>query len=124
MTLTPENLGEWLKAKCDEEHLSLRQAASRTKLSHTTISDVLCGKQASAETVKKLADAFGGNGHEKVALEDRLLAYSGFRSMRPDETAEPVARLLDRLSQFSEAQLKVMERFAEFVTEFSEEGGR
>ncbi len=118
-------LAQWLKVKCEEEHLSLRQAAAKVKLSHATIADVLNGAKPSAETVKKLAEAFGGNGHERLALEDRLLTYSGYRSERPGgEIREPVARLLDRLSQFSDSQLKVMERFADFVTEFSEAGGK
>jgi len=117
-------LEKWLRAKCQEEHLSLRQAAVRAKLSHATIADVLNGGKPSAATVKKLAEAFSGDGHQRLALEDRLLAYSGYRSEQPDEIREPVARLLDKLSRFNDAQLRAMERFADFVTEMSEIGGK
>jgi len=52
-----------------------------------------------------------------LALEDKLLVLSGHRSERSEgeELSEPVARLLDRMSQFSEPQLRIMERFAEFI---------
>ena len=112
-------LGKWLEETCKQERLSLRQAASKTGLSHATIDDIIKGGGASAETIRKLAQAFGGDGREMLALEDKLLILSGYRSERPEgeDLSEPMARLLDRLSGFSEPQLKMVERFAEFLAE-------
>ena len=112
-------LGLWLAERCRKEGLSLRQAAAKTGLSHATIDDIIKGGGASAETIRKLAQGFGGDGREMLALEDKLLVLSGHRSERPEgeDLSEPVARLLDRLSQFNEPQLKLMERFAEFLGE-------
>lgn len=56
-------LGNWLEKKCREEHLSLRQAAARTRLSHTTISGIIRGSRPLPETVGKLTQGFSGNGH-------------------------------------------------------------
>jgi len=49
------SLGQWLGEKCHREHLSLRQAAARTRLSHATIRDVIKGSQPFPETIRKLA---------------------------------------------------------------------
>jgi len=119
-------LGGWLQERCQKEGLSLRQAAAKAGLSHATIDDIRKGGGASAETIRKLAQAFGGDGREMLALEDKLLVLSGYRSERPEgeDLSEPVARLLDRLSQFSEPQLKLMERFAEFIAGIGVKGGR
>ena len=112
-------LGQWLDERCKKEGLSLRQAAAKAGLSHATIGDIIKGSRASAETIKKLARAFGGDGHRGLALEDKLFTLSGYRSERPesDQISEPMARLLDKLSQFSEPQLKIMGRFADFISE-------
>ncbi len=112
-------LGEWVEEKCLEEKLSLRQAAAKTGLSHATIGDLINGGKPSSETIKKLAVAFSGNGDQhRQSLEDTLLTLSGYRSERTDgDLSEPMARLMDRLSRFSDTQLKVMERFADFITE-------
>ena len=119
-------LGGWLQERCQKEGLSLRQAAARTGLSHTTIDDIIKGGGASAETIRKLAQGFGGDGRGMLALEDKLLILSGHRSERPEgeDLSEPVARLLDRLSQFSKPQFRIMERFAEFLAEIPVKGGR
>ena len=119
-------LGGWLQERCQKEGLSLRQAAAKTGLSHATIDDIRKGGGASAETIRKLAQAFGGDGREMLALEDKLLVLSGYRSERPEgeDLSEPMARLLDRLSGFSEPQLKLMEHFAEFIAGISVKGGR
>jgi len=119
-------LGSWLVERCQKEGLSLRQAAAKTGLSHVTIDDIRKGGRASAETIRKLSQAFGGDGREMLALEDKLLVLSGYRSERPEgeELSEPMARLLDRLSGFSEPQLKLMERFAEFIAGIPVKGGR
>ena len=114
-----QTFGSWLEEKCQKEGLSLRQAAQKTGLSHTTIADIIKGKKPAPETIKNLASAFGGNGdHQRQALEDKLLTLAGYRSERPpeDEPSEPMARLLDALSQFDEPQLKIMSRFADFIT--------
>jgi len=119
-------LGSWLVERCQKEGLSLRQAAAKTGLSHATIDDIRKGGRASAETIRKLTQAFGGDGREMLALEDKLLILSGYRSERPEgeDLSEPMARLLDRLSGFSEPQLRIMERFAEFLAEIPVKGGR
>ena len=111
-------IGQWLKARCQKEGLSLRQAASKTGLSHATIRDIINGAQASPHTIKKLATAFGGDGRRRLVLEDKLLTLAGYRSQRPkDELNEPLAGLVDKLSQFSEPQLKLVEHFADFLAE-------
>ena len=115
-------LGGWLEERCKGEGLSLRQAATKTGLSHATIAEIINGGQPSAETIRKLAVAFSdGDGHHRQALEDTLLILSGYRSERTEgDLSEPVSRLLDKLSRFSEPQLKVMERFADFISEMGE----
>ena len=115
-------LGQWLEARCREERLSLRQAATKTGLSHATIAGIKNGVQPSAETIKKLAEAFSGNGQERLALEDSLLVLAGYRIERPEgvELSQPVSRLLDKLAQFSEPQLKIMERFADFIAQMEQ----
>ena len=115
-------LGQWLKERCQKERLSLRQAASKTGLSHATIADVISCGRASVETIRKLAGAFGGDGHQRLALEDELLTLAGYRTERPNmELAQPMARLLDQLSQFSEPQLKIISRFADFISQMEKE---
>jgi len=110
-------LGQWLEERCREEKLSLRDAAAKSGLSHATISDLMRGSQASAETIRKLAAAFSGDGHHQRALEDKLLILAGYRSEPLEELSEPMARLVDRLSGFSESQIRIMGRFADFIDE-------
>lgn len=114
-----DNLGIWLKEKCCSEGLSLRQAATKTGLSHATIRDIMKGGSASAESIRKLAHAFGSDGRGGLALEDKLLVLAGCRTPRPEgeELSEPLARLIDKLSQFDDAQLKIVGRFADFLGE-------
>ncbi len=111
-------LSQWLQERCKQERLSLRQAADKTGLSHATIGDIIKGTQASSQTIKKLAVAFGGENHQTLALEDKLLVLAGYRTPRPEgeELTEPMARLLDRLSHFSNPQLEIMEHFANFIS--------
>lgn len=113
----PNNLAVWLEKKCQGEGLSLRQAAARTGLSHATIAEIKNGTRATGETIRKLARGFGGDGHQGRALEDELLVLAGYRTEREGEIREPVARLLDKISQFSESQLRIMDSFADFVSE-------
>jgi transcriptional regulator with XRE-family HTH domain len=116
----PTGLGEWLSQICRKQGLSLRQTAEKTGLSHTTIRDIMNGTRPSPESIRKLAQAFGGDGaQQKLALEDYLLVLAGSRTPRPDgqELSQPLARLIDRLSQFSEPQLKIIGRFADFLVE-------
>ena len=111
-------IGQWLKARCQGEGLSLRQAATRTGLSHATIADIINGAQASPQTIRKLAHAFGDDGRRGLVLEDKLLTLAGYRSQRPsDELNEPLAGLVDKLSHFSEPQLKLVEHFADFLSQ-------
>ena len=97
----------------------MRQAAVKTGLSHATIADIIKGASPSPETVKKLAQAFGGSSNEKLALEDNLLILAGYRTPRSEgeEPSVPLAQLIDRLNQFSEPQIKIMTRFADFLAE-------
>ena len=113
-----KTLGAWLEKKCQEEHLSYRKVGEKAGVSHATIADIIKGNRPSAATVKKLAEAFSGDGgHQRVALEDFLLSLCGYRSEGEEgEISEPLARLMDKLSGFSETQLEIMERFADFVT--------
>ncbi len=73
-------LGQWLSERCRREHLSLRQAAARSCLSHATLAQVIKRGRASPETIRKLAQGFSGNGHQRLALEDYLLILAGYRS--------------------------------------------
>lgn len=115
-------LGEWVKQRCQKEHLSLRQAAAKTGLSHATIRGIINGGSASPESIKKLAGAFGGDGRVGLAVEDKLLVLAGYRTHRPEaeEITEPMARLLDKLTHFREPQLKLMGYFADFLAEMEE----
>lgn len=112
-------IGEWLEERLEKERLSLRQAAARAGLSHATINDIIKGVRPTPETIKKLAQAFAGDGtYMRLALEDKLLLLAGYRTEHPEgELTEPMARLLDKLNQFSEPQLKIMGRFADFLSE-------
>lgn len=116
---TTENLGQWLEGKCQEEHLSLRQAASKTGLSHSTIADIIKGVQVSAETVRKLATGFSGDGrYERPALEDYLLMLAGYRTPQAEERpGQILGQLMDKLSKFNDQQLKIMKHFADFVSD-------
>ena len=113
------NLGSWLEEKCRSEGLSLRQAAVKTGLSHSTLCDIVKGEgKVCGETIKKLARYFGGDGKRRLVLEDQLLVLAGYRTERPeDELSEPLARLMDTVSQFSKQQLKILNRFADFLNE-------
>ena len=88
-------LGSWVVERCRVEGLSLRQAAAKTGLSHATIRDIMNGGSASAETIRKLAAGFGGDGEAtRLAVEDKLLTLCGYRSERPEEKlSEPMGRL-------------------------------
>lgn len=114
-----EGLGQWLEERCQEERLSLRQAAEKTGLSHSTIADIIKGVQPSAESIKKLAEAFSGDGSHRLVLEDKLLVLAGYRTPRSegDEPSELVAQLLDKLSHFSDPQLKIVRHFVNFISE-------
>lgn len=106
--------------------MSLRQATAKTGLSHATIDDIRKGGRASAQTIRKLAEGFSESGdHQKLALEDELLVLGGYRTQRPEgqELSQPLARLMDIISGFSEPQLKIMSRFAEFLAEIPVKGG-
>lgn len=73
------NLGQWLKERCRQEHLSLREAAANTGLSHSTLRDIMNGSRPLPETIKKLANAFADGTNERLALEDHLLVLAGCR---------------------------------------------
>lgn len=118
MADTDSGISQWLKDRCKAEGLSARAAAAKSGLSHATIADIINGaSQPSPETIKRLAQAFGEDGNEKLALEDSLLILAGYRTKRPDgqDIREPVARLLDKVADFDENQLKLMAQFAEYL---------
>ena len=77
-------IGHWLEEKCKAEHLSLRQAATKTGVSRQTIAGLINGTSPSIETIKKLARSFSGDGTLRLALEDHLFALAGYRE-RPEE---------------------------------------
>ncbi len=112
----PATLAKWLEKRCKDEKLSYRKAASKAGVSHATIAAIRKGTRPSAATVVKLAEAFGNDGrNQKAALEDHLLGLCGYRSERTDPAPrEPLARLLDRLSHFSDEQLKAIENIIDF----------
>lgn len=114
-------VGQWLMEKLEEERLSLRAAASWTGLSHTTIAEIIKGASPSPETLKALARAFAGDGRERLALEDKLLVLAGYRTDPPggETISQPVARLMDIVSDFSESQLKLVTSFANYLAELS-----
>jgi len=114
--MADDGIGQWLKGECQRRRLSLREAGELTGLSHSTIQTIIKSGHASAETVRKLANAFGGDGNEGLSLEDYLMVLTGYRTKREEgELSQPVARLLDKLGQFSEPQLKLMEHFADYL---------
>ncbi|GAH20429.1 unnamed protein product, partial [marine sediment metagenome] len=61
--------------------------------------------------------------NERLALEDSLLILAGYRTERPEgeDLSQPLARLMDMVANFNEPQLKLMTRFAEFLTEMEKE---
>ncbi len=121
---------QWLGERLRVEHLSLRQAGVRTGLSHATIADLLNGDHPSPKTIRKLTRAFRGKGRQRLVLEDRLLTLAGYRTPRPEgeEISEGLARLLDKVSEFSEPGMEMIVRFADLLfplfTSFSLGGGR
>ena len=116
-------LGEWIRGKCEEEGLSLRQVATKVGVSHQTIAGLMNSKKALPQTIKKLAKAFGGDNHQRIALEDKLLSMAGYRTERPEEElSEPLARLLDKLAQFNKSQLMIVEQFTDFVEKMEKQG--
>ncbi|MBA7616923.1 hypothetical protein ES703_24225 [subsurface metagenome] len=108
-------LSEWLKGMCQREELSLRQAAEKTKLSHSTIESIRNGGSASAATVRKLAHGFSENSHERLALEDSLLILAGYRTPRGEELSQPLAQLMDVVAGFDESKLKLVMHFAQYL---------
>jgi len=117
-----KELGHWLEQRCKQERLSLRQAAAKTGLTHSTIRDVIKGGHPSSETIRKLAQGFGGNGVQGLALEDELLILAGYRTERPGgELSESMAELMDKARLLNDPQLKIMSHFADFLIEIEGE---
>ena len=112
-------LGGWLEARCRSQGLSLREAADLTGLSHTTIADVISGMRPSAETLRKLARGFGGNGdHKRSALEVELFTLAGFKTPASEEkVSEAMGELLDKLTGMDDRRLKLMTHFVDFLLE-------
>lgn len=109
-----DTIGQWLANIC--RGLSLREAGAKTGLSHATIRDIINTSHADPESIRKLAQAFGGDTNGRFALEDRLLVLAGYRTPRPEEElSEPLAKLMDAVKGFDELQLKMMSKFAHFL---------
>jgi len=111
-----DSFGEWLKQRCEENHISLRQAGEKAGLSHSTIHTIIKGGHASAETVTKLAHAFGGGGNQRIALEDKLFRLAGYRS-KQEHLSEAMAELMDIVKDFSELKIRVVIEFATYLKE-------
>ena len=112
-------VGRWLEDRCQKAGFSLREAGRKAGVSHSTIRDIMNGTSIpSPRTIRKLAGAFTDGHNQSKALEDTLLVLAGHVT-KPEAKAisEPMARLLDIISDFSEPQLKVMTRFADFLAE-------
>ena len=123
------SIGKWLEDRCHREHLSLRQAATKIDVSHATIGYIIGGSHPSAETIRKLANAFDGNGNQGLVLEDELLLLAGYRSKWPEqsrreELTESMAELMDKVFKFNESQIKMMTSFADFLAAVPEESER
>ena len=118
-------LGRWLKERCQQERLSLRQAAARTGLSHGTIEGIIKGASPSPQTIRKLVEAFAKGENERLALEGHLLMLAGYRKQHANakEPTQPVARLLDLVARFNDKKLKLMVDFAEFLAKVGEPDG-
>ncbi|MFH0768999.1 MAG: helix-turn-helix domain-containing protein [Chloroflexota bacterium] len=117
--LRKQRLAKWLKETLERDHLSLRQAATKTGLSHGTIEGIIKGASPSSETVKRLARTFSGGKNEALALEDRLLILAGYRTQRPEgqDLSQALARVMDRASLLCEPQCTLLMRFAEFLAD-------
>jgi len=110
-----DSLGRWLQGRCKSEKLTLRQAAAKTGLSHSTIRDIIKGGRPYPETITKLARYFGGDG--SIELEDHLFLLAGYRKERLEEPNESLVQLMDLIKHFSEPQLRMMIQFADFLAE-------
>ena len=112
----------WLESKCHTDKLSLRKAANKIGVSHNTVASIINGERPSPSTITKMAEAFSGNAqHQRGALEDFLLNLAGYRSDRAEgKLNEPLARLMDKLDNFTPAQLEIMEQFADFIVKVGE----
>lgn len=111
-----ESIAEWLREKCRREGLSLRQAASRTGLSHATIADITNGGRPSPQSILRMANAFGGNGHQNQVIEEKLLTLAGYRTPRPGEKPnELLAQLLDKLTGLSPPKMEMVGHFIDFI---------
>ena len=116
-TRPKSDFAKWLGERCREGRLSYRQAAARAGLSHATIAIAINGTRPAADTIKKLAMAFSNDGsNQRVALEDYLLTLCGYRSQRLGmKLSEPLARLVDKLGHYNEAQLQLVDQFASYI---------
>jgi len=101
-------LAQWLESKLNQEHLSLRQAAMKTGLSHATLADIINGSHPLPETLKKLAKAFGGPC--RLALEDHLFALTGYRRERLGEEQPYFLKTIPLLSVEHQQVVEVLVR--------------
>jgi len=104
-------LGQWLKDRCEAEHLSYRGAAAKAGISHSAIKDIRNGKIPHQQTIIKLAEGFGGG----TALLDHLLLLAGYRKEQPGEPSAAMAGLIDKVSGFNDRQIEMMNHFADFL---------
>ncbi len=102
------NLGQWLRERCQREHLSLRKAGAKTGLSGAAIGDIIRGSHPLPETIRKLAQGFGGDG--SLALEDHLLELAGYRIRRPEGEEPSYLKVVPLLSPEYQHLVEVLVR--------------
>jgi len=98
--------------------LSASGVAAKTGLNRFTITNIIQGTTPTPESIGKLAAGFADGPNEIQALTDHLLVLAGYRTERPEgDASEEMARLRDKVSGFSDAQLIIMTEFADFLIE-------
>lgn len=116
-TTKRSRLGQWLENRCKQEHLSVREAAAKCGLSHTTLHDIIKrGIHPYPRTLEKLAKGFARGESERLVLEDKFLILTGYMMPRRGEKLnEPLAQFVDKVRGFNEEQIKVMMDFADYL---------
>lgn len=76
-------------------------------MSHTTIADIIKGKHPLPETIRKLAQGFGGDGAQGLALQDRLFVLAGYLR---EHTRETYLKTIPLLSPEHQRLLEVLVR--------------
>lgn len=84
------NFGEWLQGLFEEHGItSSRQGRIRTGISHTTLEEIIRGRQPSVESVVRIAKGF----HEDPIYALRLAGHNDVAEMLEEGREEPETRL-------------------------------